>query len=193
MPGPYIRPEGYAVSMKISGNLGGVGRDAPVPPLPCGGRYVPRVYHRVCGQRPCPHPAAALLHRPVSTGTPHSRQQTKMCRPAAAHKGGDKAAQKIVSTDEPNGREQKQSPAKALGHGGRAPNARRRLPIPFCHGNQPGGGNDPNHSCRMASRALILTARLAGAMPDSRPITVAKASAASSSQGGMMDSCAVLS
>ena len=37
----------------------------------------------------------------------------------------------------------------------------------------------------MASRALILTARLAGAMPDSTPMTVAKIRAAATSQGGI--------
>ena len=49
------------------------------------------------------------------------------------------------------------------------------------------GSGDLRQSCRMASRALIFTARLAGATPDSRPMQVAKASAARISQGGMSE------
>ena len=42
-------------------------------------------------------------------------------------------------------------------------------------------------SWRMASRALILTALLAGRIPDTRPTRVANASAASISHGGITD------
>lgn len=133
-------------------------------------------------EAPHPHPAAALLHRPVSTGTPHSRQQTKMCRPAAAHKGGDKASpkdiftnQKIVSTDEPNGREQEPSPAKVLRHGGRTANAPRprqyklppRLTAPAAnHSRQPGPG--PAHFPG-AGHALPARGIVRAASPLNRP------------------------
>ena len=47
--------------------------------------------------------------------------------------------------------------------------------------------NKKTQSWRMASRALIRTALLAGRMPDTRPTRVANASAASISHGGITD------
>ena len=61
----------------------------------------------------------------------------------------------------------------------------RFLKIPKLHPQK--GQPFFGYSCRMAASALIFTARLAGARPETNPMTVAKASAASSSHGGMME------